>query len=239
MKLICYLSNGYPSFKESEALADIYVNAGCDIIEIDLPSRDPYLEGKLIASRMAGALATCNDYSYFMEAAARIRNRYKSITVLLLAYDSTIREIGVSKFVEFCITNNMRDLILVGRDTAALKNELIDLGMRISCYVQFHLPEEEVSAALDSNAFVYMQSKPISGNVNPLYPTLKDCIVYLRSLGINRPIYCGVGIYTPKDVLNAKQSGADGVFIGSAILNCSHDYHLVHEVVQKFKAIAN
>jgi len=239
MKLIGYLSNGYPSFKESDELADVYVDAGCDVIEIDLPARDPYLESKLIASRMAAALASCNDYNLFMDAAARIRNRHKLITVLLLAYDATIREIGVSKFVEFCIANDMRDMILVGRDTAALKKELIEIGMRISCYVQFHLPEEEIKAALDSNSFVYMQSKPISNNVNPLYPALKDCIHYLRYRGINRPIYCGVGVYTAEDVINVKQSGADGVFVGSAILNYSHDHLLLREVIQKFKAAAN
>ena len=32
MKLICYLSNGYPSIEASIEMAKTYVEAGCDII---------------------------------------------------------------------------------------------------------------------------------------------------------------------------------------------------------------
>ena len=235
MKLICYLSNGYPSIEESDAMADRYEEAGCDVIEVDLPSRDPFLEGQLIASRMAVALRACTDYRLFMDAAAKIRKRHPSITVLLLAYDATIREIGVRTFVEFCLANDILDLILVGRHVDPLKGELIGRGLRVSCYVQFHLPQDEVAAALESNAFVYLQSKPMTGNMNPAYPTLADCIRYLRGRGVDRPIYCGVGVYTTEDVAVVKASGGDGVFIGSAILKCGEDVTMVAEVIRRFK----
>ena len=56
MKLICYLSNGYPTIESSVEMAGIYSEAGCDVIEIDFPSRNPYLESELISGRMAKAL---------------------------------------------------------------------------------------------------------------------------------------------------------------------------------------
>jgi tryptophan synthase alpha chain len=239
VKLICYLSNGYPSIEESEAMAEEYAAAGCDVIEIDLPARDPYFEGELIASRMASALRASSDYRIFMDAAARIRKRHPAITVLLLAYDATIREIGIGPFVEFSLANDMRDLILVGRDVAPLKEELIGRGLRVTCYVQFHLPEDEVTAACASNAFVYLQSKPMAGNVNAAYPRLVDCIRYLRGRGITRPIYCGVGVSAPDDVAVVKESGGDGVFVGSAILKCGNDRARVREVIGRFKAAAS
>ena len=48
MNLICYLSNGYPTIEKSIEVAQTYVSAGCDMIEIDFPSRDPFLEGEFI-----------------------------------------------------------------------------------------------------------------------------------------------------------------------------------------------
>lgn len=48
MDLICYLSNGYPSLERSIEIAKDYVKGGCDIIEIDFPSRDPFLEGSTL-----------------------------------------------------------------------------------------------------------------------------------------------------------------------------------------------
>jgi tryptophan synthase alpha chain len=235
MKLICYLSNGYPSIKESVDMAAHYVEAGCDIIEVDLPARDPYLEGELIASRMSGALRACNDYDRFMEAAVAIKANHPDVAVLLLVYEETIREIGPARFIDFCLKNDMRDLIVVGHDPESLKEHMIARGLRVSCYVRFNLPEEEVAAALRSNGFVYMQAKPISCAVDPAYPTLKDCIAQLRKRGIDRNIYCGVGVYTPEDVAMVRESGGDGVFVGSAILKTTNDLPRMREVIRRFK----
>ncbi|WP_213951294.1 tryptophan synthase subunit alpha [Tepidanaerobacter syntrophicus] len=217
MKLICYLSNGYPTIKDSIEMARIYTESGCDIIEIDLPSRDPYLESELIASRMKKALETCNDYNKYMEGIIRIKENNPSTKILLLSYDNTINEIGEDKFIKFCIDNNIKDLIFIGENNELL-NKLIQNGIKTSCYVQFHLPENEVEKALKSNGFVYMQAKPTKNNINKKYSTLKDCIAKLKSLGIDREIYCGVGVRDIDDVKMVKEADADGVFVGSAIL---------------------
>ena len=44
MEIICYLSSGYPTIESSIEVANDYAKAGCKIIEVDFPSRDPYLE---------------------------------------------------------------------------------------------------------------------------------------------------------------------------------------------------
>ena len=69
MKLICYLSNGYPSIESSKKMAEEYVDAGCDMIEIDFPARDPFLESEYLANRMQVDLEACDDYKKYMEAA--------------------------------------------------------------------------------------------------------------------------------------------------------------------------
>lgn len=222
MKLICYLSNGYPTIDSSIQMAQEYKNAGCDILEVDFPSRNPYLESAFIQNRMAEALKVCDDYDMYMEGIKRIKETAGNSKVILLAYEDTVLEIGVSKFIEYCKKNDLMDLIFVGLKNEDVKNELISNGVRVSCYVQHHLPKEEVQSALLSNGFVYLQAKPTSNNINPNYPTLKDCINYLRNQGVERPIYCGVGISSEEDVRYAKKANADAVFVGSAILKL-HD----------------
>ena len=73
MKLICYLSNGYPSIQASLDMAQQYVAAGCDIIEVDFPGHDPYLESDFIATRMKHALEACCDYDAYMDGMAQLR----------------------------------------------------------------------------------------------------------------------------------------------------------------------
>lgn len=239
MKLICYLSNGYPTIESSITMAKEYIEAGCDIIEVDFPSSDPYLEGEFIADRMKQALAACKDYDKYMAGILKIKNNHPGTKFILLSYENTILEIGVERFIKFCTDNDIKDLIYVGSHNEDIKNRMIESGIKISCYVQFHMDEQEIKAALESNGFVYMQAKPTTNNVNPDFPALKDCIDHLKKLGVKREIYCGVGIYAPEDIKMAKEAGADGVFVGSTVLKLHTDIPKMKETIALFKKTCN
>ena len=236
MKLICYLSNGYPTIEASIRMAETYVQAGCDIIEIDFPSHNPYLESEYISSRMAKALEACSDFDRYMEGMIETKRRLPQTTFILMVYENTIEEIGYEKFVAFCLKNDFRDMILVGIKDDVIKNKLIAAGIRVSCYVQFDLKDAEVAYAKQSNGFVYLQAKPAPGQLRSGYPTLKDCIRYLRKQGIDAPIYCGVGIHQPEDAAKAKEAGADAVFVGSTILKLHDQPEQLAKKIREFKA---
>ena len=233
MDIICYLSNGYPTIEDSYNIATAYAKGGCKIIEIDFPARDPYLENELITSRMHAALDKCDNYERYMEAIIKVKNNLPDVQLLLLAYESTLLEIGVEKFIRFCLDNDLKDIILVGLKDNKVKNEIIQNGLRVSCYVQYHLDEQEIELAKESNGFVYLQAKP-DGNVNSKYPTLKDCVQFLRDQGIDRPIYCGVGVHTPADAKMVKEAGADAAFIGSTILKLYDDIPMLKKTISEF-----
>ena len=89
--------------------------------------------------------------------------------------------------------------------------------------------------AKNANGFVYLQAKPTTGKINENYPTLKDCIIYLKSQGINRKIYCGVGVHVPEDMTMVKEAGGDGAFVGSTILKLHDEPEKMEETIRKFK----
>lgn len=235
MNLICYLSNGYPTIKKSIEMAHNYVNAGCDMIEIDFPAYNPYLESDFIAERMKYALNVCSDYSQYMKAMIKIKSELPNTKFIILSYEETIKNIGVNPFLNFCKQNDFSDVILVGQKDEKIQNILINEQIKVSCYVQFEMLENEINTAVKSNGFVYMQGKPTNNKINPRFPTLKDCISHLRKLGIERPIYCGVGIHTPDDAKMAKMAGADGIFVGSAILKLHEDIEKMKQTIKSFK----
>lgn len=237
MKLICYLSNGYPSIEKSKEIARDYVEAGCDIIEIDFPSHNPYLESELISGRMKIALENCSDYEEYMKGMAEIKQSLPDTKFILMVYENTIDEIGCDKFIRFALEQHFEDVILVGLKDDTVKNKLIESGLKVSCYVQYHLPAKEVEYAKNANGFVYLQAKPTTGNVNPAYPELKDCIQYLKQQGIDRAVYCGVGVHTPEDARMVKEAGGDGAFVGSTILKL-HDFpEQMKEKIREFKSV--
>ncbi len=236
MKLICYLSNGYPSIEGCLSLAKTYVEAGCDVIEIDFPAKDPYLENEFIQNRMAHALSQCPDPSAYMDGLTRLKRQLPGTSFILVVYESTLIEIGYERFAGFLKDNGFLDIIYVGLQSGEIKERLIQDGIRVSCYVQYDLPEDEVEHAKESNGFVYLQARPTTGRVHPEYPLLKDLIGYLRGQGIERPIYCGVGIHQPEDAKMAKEAGADAVFVGSTILKLYDDKQALIQKIQEFKA---
>jgi Tryptophan synthase alpha chain len=220
-------------------MADEYVDAGCDIIEVDFPSADPFLEGEYIAGRMKEALKKCSDYEKYMDGIRQIKSNHPHTQILIVIYEETIINIGVERFIQFCLQNQIRDIIYVGGNNKAIKDKLVQSAIRISCYVQFHMLEEEITAAFSANGFVYMQAKPANNHINPKFPTLKDCILELKRRGISGEIYAGVGIYTTDDIQMAKKSGADAVFVGSTILKLQNDIPQMKEKIGELKKACN
>ena len=80
MEIICYLSNGYPTIEASYNMAVEYADAGCRMMEVDFPSRNPYLESDYIAGRMKKALEACDDYEKYM------KGQYVTVSNLLNDY---------------------------------------------------------------------------------------------------------------------------------------------------------
>lgn len=238
MDIILYLSNGYPTIESSIQMAKEYADAGCGMIEIDFPSRNPFLESDLIKGRMAKALEECDDYDKYMEEIIQVKKELPNVKLIVLAYENTIIEIGVEKFIKFCLDNDFKDVLLVGLSSEEIKDKIIAAGIRVSCYVQFQMLDEEIKSAKESNGFVYLQAKvtPGQGHVNPKYPTLKECVQGLRNHGIDRPIYCGVGVHTPEDVKMVKEAGGDAAFVGSTILKLQEDIPTMKDKIREFVA---
>jgi len=158
MEIILYLSNGYPTLEASLQMAKEYADAGCGMIEIDFPSSNPYLESQLIKDRMAKALEECSDYEKYMEEIVAVKKALPNVKLLVLAYENTVKEIGVEKFINFCLDNDFKDVLLVGLSNNEVKDQIIAAGLRVSCYVQFQMLEEEIELAKASNGFVYLQA---------------------------------------------------------------------------------
>lgn len=222
MKLILYLSFGYPSLERSREIATQYVNSGCDVIEVDFPAKDPYMDSEHIRKRMKGALQNEDDYDVYMAMIKTIKSDHPDASFIVLIYENTVLEIGEDKFVSFCKEQGLTDIICVGNEHPDLRPRLMEKGLKISTFLPYHLPEEDIEHAKETNGFVYLQAKP-ADKTHPKHKKLKDIIRHLKEdEHIENPIYCGVGVRTPEDVAMIKEAGADGVFVGSTVLKL-HD----------------
>ena len=236
MKLICYLSLGSPTLDQSVINADNYVESGCDVIEVDFPAKDPYLDSPYIQQRMQEALNSCDDYSEYMKTIESIKKSHPQTSFIVLTYETTIKEIGLNRFINFCHENKLKDIICVGDQYPEIRQTLIDNNLLVSTYIQYQLLDSELEVAKRTNGFIYLQAKP-SGQLHEKYQDLSAIIRHLREdLKLPNPIYCGVGISTPDDVEMVKNAGADGAFVGSVILKKQDDPAELKKTIQALKA---
>ncbi len=235
MQLICYLSNGYPNLEHSVAIADDYVEAGCDVIEVDFPCDNPYLDSPLIQNRMLTALKENDNYDDYMKAIEAIKVKHPDKRFIVLIYEKTVMQIGYEKFADFCLRNNLKDVIYIGQKHPKIRQYLMKRGVRIASFVQYHLPEEDIKAAKETNGFIYMQAKP-KDKLHPRHKSLHEIVKHLKQdHGIKKPIYAGVGIRDEDDIKMAKLAKADGVFVGSTILKLHGDKEAMKERIRSLK----
>lgn len=234
-KLIGYFAIGYPDVEKSMDICDSYIKSGIDIIEVGFPCDDPFLDNEYIGNTLKCAYNNFSDADAAFDAVDELLRRYSGVPAILLVYDHIVREYaGIDRFMNRAKKSNIKDIILVGGKDETTKDILIKNGFRVSCYVTYGLPENEINSARESNGFVYLQAKP-DGNIRSGCETLEQCISYLRSKNISNTIYAGVGISTPEDIKMVTEARAEGVFIGSALLKKTGDKKLLEEYVKSLK----
>ncbi|MCH3976828.1 MAG: tryptophan synthase subunit alpha [Bacilli bacterium] len=239
MRLICFLNHGSPSIEASHRVVDCYVEGGADVVETDFPADDPYLDGENIKIRMHEALTKCHDYDKYMESVETILKEHPGIHLYMLIYEETIMAIGMDKFLAFLRRNNLQEVLLVGARHPEVRARLLAEKLKVSAYIEYHLPEDEIETAKQTTGFVYLQATP-SGKFHPQYKDLKSIIKYLREeRGITNEINCGIGIHDYDQVRMVRDAGADGVFIGTQVMNLHGQPDKLIAKVKELKAIAS
>lgn len=240
MKLIAYLSNGYPTLEESNARGKFFVEHGVDILEADFPGHDPYLDSEYLQRRIFAALKNESNYDVYMDALIKLQEEVPGVEYLVNIYEYTVREIGVDKFVNFMRKIKQNQVLLIGITDPAVRQELEAHGLYASSYVTRSMLPQELELAKAANGFVYMQGFGDESEFSKEYPTLKDCVTKVKEvIGTERPVYVGVGLHTFERIREVQQSGADGAFLGSIILRKEDAGEDMGEYLSKIREIAN
>ena len=233
LDLICYLSNGYPSHTQTLENAAAYIKGGCDVIEVDIPCDNPYIDGPLLQERMIASYHEDPSLKSHVDTIYKLRERFKSQRFILLAYEKTVQQIGVEAFIKIYHDNGIESLILVDTKSYDVKRELMKHDVKVVSYVPLEDNEQALEDAKASNGFVYLQAKSSTAKEN----ALKCNIERLRSeLEVGRKIYCGVGISTVSDIELLRLNKADGAFVGSAVFTKEGDLELMSDFIKELKS---
>lgn len=209
--LTCYLGVADPLI--GDYVVDAYADSGVNIVEMGMPTHNPWIDGQDVASSMQRALDAGTDVlAEFRNVGERMRKRAPAMAKICMTYaDSPLYTRSTPETFEAV------DAMLV-LDDESDGTKCIP-GKRNVAFVPTKLGRHEIEAAKSCDAYVMLQAADgVTGPRAELDPANEERIRRLRAAGVRQRILLGVGISTPEHARAALRMGADGVVIGSMCL---------------------
>jgi tryptophan synthase alpha chain len=220
--LIGCMPAGFPTVDASIASMMAMAEAGCDVIEVELPYSDPVMDGPVIQKAsdiaLAGGVRT-RDTLRVMEAVASA-----GVPVVLMTYWNPIEKYGVHAFA--------RDLAAAGA-TGLITPDLIpdEAGEWIAASDEHHVDrtflvspsstDERVAMTVaQCRGFVYATAlMGVTGARTSVSQAAPELVSRVRAADPQMPVGVGLGVGNGAQAAEVA-AFADGVIVGSALVRC-------------------
>jgi len=220
--LIGCMPAGFPTVAHSIASMKAMAEAGCDVIEVELPYSDPVMDGPVIQKAsdiaLAGGVRT-RDTLRCIEAVAAT-----GTAVVLMTYWNPIEKYGVDAFARDLAAAGATGLITpdlipdeAGEWIAASDAHGIDRTFLVS---PSSTDERIAMTVAQCRGFVYATAlMGVTGARTSVSQQAPDLVDRIRHVNPDMPVGVGLGVGTGAQA--AQVAGfADGVIVGSALIRC-------------------
>lgn len=216
--LIPYLTAGYPTLGGDREVAEAFVEAGADILEIGVPFSDPLADGPTIQGTTATALKNGANLSYCLELASRLADR---LPVVLLIYYNNIFARGTGKFLEEAAGEGVSGLVVPDlplEEAGEFYEVATERGVALCPLVAPTSSEGRISriGGLASGFLYAVSVAGVTGVRGELPEGALELLRRVRPL-VSAPVALGFGIGSVGAAQEAAGE-ADGVIIGSRLM---------------------
>lgn len=221
---IPFLMLGDPTPHAALELIESVIDAGADALELGIGFSDPVADGPVIMDAHLRALSAGDVVESALEQIATIRRRHPQIPIGLLTYANMVFSSSPDEFYRKLADAGV-DSILVA-DCPVREGDLLRQIAHKNGIAQIFIAEPDIDdesfeqlMTCDSG-YIYMVSRPgVTGkSAATLSPAFYDTVRRIKERS-PIPLLQGFGIRTPRQVHHAMESGLDGVFCGSALVD--------------------
>ena len=209
-----------------DTLVKAAIDAGADVLELGIPFSDPIADGPTIQKADIRAARNGMNVHRALDFIKTIK-AYRDIPIGLLMYYNLIGHYGTEQF--------FRDFHAAGVNSVLVADLSIDdadevvgpataAGLDTVFMVTPNTPAERMKRiAARTTGFIYTVSVlGVTGSRDSLSTSVEGLVGHLKAL-TDVPVCVGFGISKPEHARAVAQAGADGVIIGSRIVNMIED----------------
>jgi tryptophan synthase alpha chain len=221
--LITYTMGGYPSYQLAKKICKTLAEGGSDILELGIPFSDPIADGPSIQNASAHSISIGIKPIDVLELARSVRARY-DMPIVLMTYYNIIYSAGTERFISKAREFGA-DGLIVPDILMEEADELIEQGKRKKVdIIPMASPVTGRSRlrniANKGTGFLYLVSTlGVTGARDRLPQTITNILKFVKSNAKSLPVAVGFGISNPEQVRLLMNGGADGVVVGSAIID--------------------
>jgi tryptophan synthase alpha chain len=216
--LMPYLMAGFPDLETSISVAEAYVGAGADLVELGIPFSDPLADGPTIHAAATAALRAGTTLEAALEVCERIA---AAVPVVPMVYANMVLARGAREFTELLVDAGAAGAIVPDLpldEAGAIGEALGAAGIPLIPLVAPTTPvERRRRICTRAEGFVYVVSDTrVTGERDGLPDGLGQLVAAVRSEA-SVPAAVGFGISTPEQAAAVGRI-ADGVIIGTRLV---------------------
>lgn len=236
--LVSFVVAGDPDRNQSIRIARAIIEHGSDIIEIGIPFSDPCGDGPTIQRGDQRALlgGATPDTAFAIIGAIR---ECTEIPVVILTYYNIVYRRGVARFYAEARSAGADGVLVVDLPLEEA-DEVLRAALASGIDPVFLIaptttPERIRRISATAGGFLYLVSRTgVTGARSDLSPETIPLIARVKQC-TNKPVAVGFGISSPAQAARIGASDADGVIIGSALVdlierNLSDQDRMVEEI---------
>ena len=219
--LVVYLTIGDPSVEDSIACARAALEAGADVLELGVPFSDPTADGPVIAAASQRAIAAGGSLRAALGVARALRE-HSDAPLVLFSYSNPIIAFGERRLPAEAVAAGVDGLLVVDLppeegDELRFAAEAAKLAL-IPLVAPTTDRSREPKVVERARGFVYYVSVTgVTGSgAAPLAEAGRAAVALRERIGL--PVVVGFGIDSPEKARLVADTGADGVVVGSAVV---------------------
>ena len=216
--LMPYMMGGFPDRETSAAVADAYVEAGADLVELGIPYSDPLADGPVIHAAGTRALVAGATLRSVLTVCERIASR---VPVVPMAYANMALARGAEPFARMLADAGAAGAIvpdLPPEEGGPVAEALRGAGLALVPVVApTTAPERRARLCAGAEGFVYVVSDTRTTGERERLPAALGELVAAARAESPVPVAVGFGIGTAELAAEVGRI-ADGVIIGSRLV---------------------